>query len=372
MLETIRMTSKRFIDNNSIKNATQLQSFPISTNSPLDTQVLSFSALSNLWQPTSTSTVLGGIVVLTTTNQTVAGVKTFSSAPVFSAITNTGLLTLPTSTTTLSGTSLAETFSGIKTFSVAPVISSITNTGTLTLPISSDTLVGRATIDTLTNKWLSTSTTYFTDTTDSTKIVLIDTHLSTTGCVAALQFTNTASRIISFPSQSINDSVVMLAAVQSMTNKTITSPTITLLSTTFANGGTTLNYFEESTSTATTFALTGPASVTVNVRVQRIGNWVQMLFDAFSFTSGVSTTLSSAAGAIPIKWRMPVKSNGGANQIWFGDYRYTVNGSSGFAGMFSTDTTGIFVLYPEITGVNTFTSGTTYAMNAFSVNWIIV
>lgn len=38
----------------------------------------------------------------------------------------------------------------------APVISSISNTGTLTLPTSTDTLVGRATTDTLTNKTLTT------------------------------------------------------------------------------------------------------------------------------------------------------------------------------------------------------------------------
>jgi hypothetical protein len=36
-----------------------------------------------------------------------------------------------------------------------PVISSITNTGTLTLPTSTDTIVGRATTDTLTNKTLT-------------------------------------------------------------------------------------------------------------------------------------------------------------------------------------------------------------------------
>ena len=49
----------------------------------------------------------------------------------------------------------AQTFSGIKTFSAAPVISTITNTGTITLPTSTDTLVGRATTDTLTNKTLT-------------------------------------------------------------------------------------------------------------------------------------------------------------------------------------------------------------------------
>ena len=38
----------------------------------------------------------------------------------------------------------------------SPVISTISNTGTLTLPTSTDTLVGRATTDTLTNKTLTT------------------------------------------------------------------------------------------------------------------------------------------------------------------------------------------------------------------------
>ena len=40
----------------------------------------------------------------------------------------------------------------------SPVISSISNTGTLTLPTSTDTLVGRATTDTLTNKTLASPT----------------------------------------------------------------------------------------------------------------------------------------------------------------------------------------------------------------------
>ncbi len=40
----------------------------------------------------------------------------------------------------------------------APVISTISNTGTVTLPTSTDTLVGRATTDTLTNKTLTSAT----------------------------------------------------------------------------------------------------------------------------------------------------------------------------------------------------------------------
>lgn len=43
----------------------------------------------------------------------------------------------------------------------SPIISTISNTGTLTLPTSTDTLVGRATTDTLTNKDLTSSTNSF-------------------------------------------------------------------------------------------------------------------------------------------------------------------------------------------------------------------
>ena len=64
----------------------------------------------------------------------------------------------------------------------APVISTISNTGTLTLPTSTDTLVGRATTDTLTNKTLTapvinvafnaqTGTTYTLALADNGKIV---------------------------------------------------------------------------------------------------------------------------------------------------------------------------------------------------------
>ena len=63
--------------------------------------------------------------------------------------TQDNVITLPDST-------------GIQTLTnktlTAPTISTITNTGTLTLPTSTDTLVGRATTDTLTNKTLTSPT----------------------------------------------------------------------------------------------------------------------------------------------------------------------------------------------------------------------
>ena len=66
--------------------------------------------------------------------------------------TLTGIIT-PTNLVTATGTTTLTN----KTLT-APVISSISNTGTLTLPTSTDTLVGRATTDTLTNKTLTSPT----------------------------------------------------------------------------------------------------------------------------------------------------------------------------------------------------------------------
>jgi hypothetical protein len=64
-----------------------------------------------------------------------------------------------TNTLTVSIDSTVATLTGTQTLTnktlTTPVISSISNTGTLTLPTSTDTLVGRATTDTLTNKTLT-------------------------------------------------------------------------------------------------------------------------------------------------------------------------------------------------------------------------
>jgi len=64
-----------------------------------------------------------------------------------------------TNTLTVAIDSTVATLTGSQTLTnktlTSPVISSISNTGTLTLPTSTDTLVGRATTDTLTNKTLT-------------------------------------------------------------------------------------------------------------------------------------------------------------------------------------------------------------------------
>tara|TARA_R110002126_G_scaffold10949_3_gene50152 strand:- start:3847 stop:6774 length:2928 start_codon:yes stop_codon:yes gene_type:complete len=130
--------------------------------------------------PLSGGTMTGAITFAG--GQTFPGTGTVTSASVVSAngfagtvatATSTPAITLSTSITGVlkgNGTAISAAVAGTdyvtptgtetltnKTLTT-PVIASISNTGTLTLPTSTDTLVGRATTDTLTNKTLTSPT----------------------------------------------------------------------------------------------------------------------------------------------------------------------------------------------------------------------
>jgi len=98
------------------------------------------------------SPVGGGTGVSNNAAMTVTGSGNFAYTRTLTGTTN---VTFPT-TGTLATLAGSETFTN-KTLTT-PIISSISNTGTLTLPTSTDTLVGRATTDTLTNKTLTNPT----------------------------------------------------------------------------------------------------------------------------------------------------------------------------------------------------------------------
>jgi predicted acyltransferase (DUF342 family) len=84
----------------------------------------------------------------TLTNKTLTG-------PVISTITNTGTLTLPTTTDTLVGRATTDTLTN-KTLT-SPTISTITNSGTITIPTGTLTLATLTGSETLTNKTITTS-----------------------------------------------------------------------------------------------------------------------------------------------------------------------------------------------------------------------
>jgi len=152
-----------------------------------------------------------------------------------------------------------------------PVISSISNTGTLTLPTSTDTLVGRATTDTLTNKTIDVDNNTVSNIevdnlksgvldTDLTTVAATDTTLASAKAIKTYVDAQVTAQDLDFQADTggalsidldsetltftggtgidtsgsgnavtfaIDSTVATLTGTQTLTNKTLTSPTIT-------------------------------------------------------------------------------------------------------------------------------------------------
>ena len=105
-------------------------------------------------------TSLSGLTTALSVSQGGTGASTLTGLVLGNGTAAFTSVTAPTGT--IVGTTDTQTLTN-KTLT-APVISSISNTGTLTLPTSTDTLVGRATTDTLTNKQVTLRTSSTTST----------------------------------------------------------------------------------------------------------------------------------------------------------------------------------------------------------------
>jgi hypothetical protein len=161
---TDTMTNKTLIDvtnnitANGLRTATTTVSIGAAT-APTAGQVLTAtSGTLAVWQDPSGGGITSLNALVATSQTMVTGVAGSDFA--ISSVGSVHTFNIPDAGSSARGlvTTLAQTFAGVKTFSSAPVIGAITNTGLLTLPTSTDTLVGRGTTDTLTNKTLVDAT----------------------------------------------------------------------------------------------------------------------------------------------------------------------------------------------------------------------
>jgi hypothetical protein len=161
----------------------------------------------------------GGTGVSNNAAMTVTGSGNFAYTRTLTGATN---VTFPT-TGTLATLAGSETFTN-KTLTT-PIISSISNTGTLTLPTSTDTLVGRATTDTLTNKTLTNPTvTNYVETPYSANSSTAITLALTNGTVQIITLTGNAT--ITMPTAVSGKSFIMFLRQDATGSRTVTWSTV--------------------------------------------------------------------------------------------------------------------------------------------------
>ena len=251
--KTSSNTIKSFTEDSSVVTLTGTQTL---TNKTLTSPTLTTPALG-----VATATSINKVAFTapaTGSTLTIADGKTLTAS---NSLTFTGTDSTSFAFPGTSGTvvTLAATQTLTNKTLTTPIISSISNTGTLTLPTSTDTLVGRATTDTLTNKTLSAAVLSGTLTAgggvgtngqvlQSTGTGVQWVSAGGVGTVTSITAGTGLSggTITSSGTIAIDSTVATLTGTQTLTNKSLTSPTVTGTLTAGGSAGTN-GYYLQST-----------------------------------------------------------------------------------------------------------------------------
>ena len=282
--DTLTFTNKSFDANGTGNSITNLEVADFAS-SVIDTDISSVSA--------SDDTLASAKAIKTYVDNQVANQMTTFTIADDSSTTST--ITQNDTLRLLGGTGISSTVSGDQvTFAIdntvttndgiqtltnktltTPIISSISNSGTLTLPTSTDTLVGRATTDTLTNKTINSA---------SNTITITEANISDLGAYITASSSDTLTNKIINASQLVDGSVTNAKLANSsitLADNSSTTTTIGLGETLKING--TTNEIE-TTISGDTITIGLPDDVTVANNLTITGNLT---------VNGTTTTIST-------------------------------------------------------------------------------
>jgi hypothetical protein len=282
--DTLTFTNKSFDANGTGNSITNLEVADFASG-VIDTDISSVSA--------SDDTLASAKAIKTYVDNQVANQMTTFTIADDSSTTST--ITQNDTLRLLGGTGISSTVSGDQvTFAIdntvttndgiqtltnktltTPIISSISNSGTLTLPTSTDTLVGRATTDTLTNKTINSA---------SNTITITEANISDLGAYITASSSDTLTNKIINASQLVDGSVTNAKLANSsitLADNSSTTTTIGLGETLKING--TTNEIE-TTISGDTITIGLPDDVTVANNLTITGNLT---------VNGTTTTIST-------------------------------------------------------------------------------
>lgn len=252
----------------------------------------------------------------------------------------------------------------------SPIISSISNTGTLTLPTSTDTLVGRATTDTFTNKSISGSTNTLTNipnsaltnssvTIGTTGIALGGTSLTLAG-LSSVTVTADPTLALQLATKQYVDTIVASGITYHTPVKYEVPDTTGNLTATYNNGASGVGATLTNAGTQVAFAPDGPTA--------SIGDRVLVYNQTNAYENGVYTVTTVGSGST--NWVLTRATDADSyglkdpNALGEGDAFFVTSGNTGAGETYVCNTSGVItfgttaITFAQVSSAQVYQAGT--------------